>query len=211
MEISQVYSELLLRIDNLDALYQQVESHISDIISWFWIVLFGVFTVIGVALYFLAQSLANKGIEKAIAGTNSKMDAMQKQLEESNSKLKQLESLAEGYRIVDGEREYIIPPMAPNTEYRTCERFFGAQPVYTMLVSCGYLPSKATKTIDCPLQKIDVLLRSSIICSGQSLISSQSVQKTNQGFRIVVCNDEEYHSTDEVPEFYSQIWYTKKA
>lgn len=36
------------------------------------------------------------------------------------------------YRMVDGEKEYINPPMRVNNEYRTTERFLG-KPVYTKI------------------------------------------------------------------------------
>lgn len=36
------------------------------------------------------------------------------------------------YRMVDGEKEYINPPMRVNNEYRTTERFLG-KPVYTRI------------------------------------------------------------------------------
>lgn len=40
------------------------------------------------------------------------------------------------YRIVDGETEWINPPMVVNSEYRTTERSRG-YPVYTKLINCG--------------------------------------------------------------------------
>lgn len=40
------------------------------------------------------------------------------------------------YRTVDGETEWLNPPMVAGVEYRTTERYNGL-PVYTMLVDCG--------------------------------------------------------------------------
>lgn len=43
-------------------------------------------------------------------------------------------------RVVNGFTEWINPPMEPNTEYRTTERWL-SKPVYTQLFQCGALPS----------------------------------------------------------------------
>lgn len=40
------------------------------------------------------------------------------------------------YRMVDGVREWINPPMIVGVEYRTMERWEG-EPVYTVIVDCG--------------------------------------------------------------------------
>ena len=52
------------------------------------------------------------------------------------------------YRTVDGVTEWVNPPMQPNTEYRTTERFYGC-PVYKKLVTLGKAPAAgSTATID---------------------------------------------------------------
>lgn len=42
--------------------------------------------------------------------------------------------------------EYVTPPMALNTEYRTTERYMG-KPVYAKLVNCEALPNAGYKTV----------------------------------------------------------------
>lgn len=54
------------------------------------------------------------------------------------------------YRIVDGEQEWINPPMQLNQEYRTTERYYSSVyqqevPVYTMLVDFGEFPVEGTE------------------------------------------------------------------
>ena len=52
------------------------------------------------------------------------------------------------YRIVDGEVEWVNPPMASSgREYRTAERLYG-RPVYTMMLGTGDLPKGGSKTIN---------------------------------------------------------------
>ena len=45
-----------------------------------------------------------------------------------------------------GEWEWVNPPMAAGTEYRTTERYMG-KPVYAKLVDCGGCPGVGTKTV----------------------------------------------------------------
>ena len=52
------------------------------------------------------------------------------------------------YGGVWGPLEWVNPPMLPNTEYRTTERWNGAV-VYTMLVNCGALPTSGTTQVSC--------------------------------------------------------------
>lgn len=82
MEIEQVYSELVLRISSLTDLYQQVESHVSDTFSWFWTVMFGVFAVIGTALFFIARELTKSGVDKEASKLEDKFSKLQNQVEE---------------------------------------------------------------------------------------------------------------------------------
>ena len=50
------------------------------------------------------------------------------------------------YRMVDGVKEWINPPMASGVEYRTTERWMG-KPVYTKIVAFGNLPNASSKYI----------------------------------------------------------------
>jgi hypothetical protein len=44
------------------------------------------------------------------------------------------------------EWEWVNPPMIPNTEYKTTERW-NKKPVYTALIDCGTCPSASIKTV----------------------------------------------------------------
>ena len=50
------------------------------------------------------------------------------------------------YRMVDGEREWLNPPMVTGTEYRTTKRYNG-RVVYTKVVDGGALPNTSSKAI----------------------------------------------------------------
>lgn len=56
------------------------------------------------------------------------------------------------YHMVDGEKEWINPPLFAGIEYRTTERYIG-RPVYVKTVSVGYLAEKGKS-------------KSEIYCSG---------------------------------------------
>lgn len=51
------------------------------------------------------------------------------------------------YRIVDGETEWINPPMVPGVAYRTAERYSG-RPVYMFIANIGSLPNASSKTVN---------------------------------------------------------------
>ena len=50
------------------------------------------------------------------------------------------------YRIVDGEKEWVNPPMNLDVEYRTTERHLG-KAVYVQKINLGNLPNGASKTV----------------------------------------------------------------
>lgn len=50
------------------------------------------------------------------------------------------------YHMVDGEQEWVIPPMVLGVEYRTTERYNG-KVVYTQAVDGGLLPNKSAKVV----------------------------------------------------------------
>lgn len=55
------------------------------------------------------------------------------------------------YRTVNGETEWINPPMLPDVEYRTAERF-SRKPVYIMYISnFGSLPDNTAKQVAMPI------------------------------------------------------------
>ena len=50
------------------------------------------------------------------------------------------------YRMVNGVKEWLNPPMEVGTEYRTTERWNG-KAVYTALINCGKFPSAGVKNV----------------------------------------------------------------
>ena len=44
------------------------------------------------------------------------------------------------YRMVNGAKEWINPPMVHNTEYRTIKRYTGTTPIYTKYINAGKMP-----------------------------------------------------------------------
>ena len=50
------------------------------------------------------------------------------------------------YRMVNGDKEWINPPMAFGVEYRTTERW-QSNPVYTALIDIGTLPDNSSKEV----------------------------------------------------------------
>lgn len=68
-------------------------------------------------------------------------------------------------RNVDGEKEWLCPPMFPNTEYRTTERYQG-DPVYTKAVEFGNLPNQASKNVQFSSVSATVVSLSLLISDG---------------------------------------------
>ena len=72
--------ELALKIDTLTQLYTQIESHLSDSITWFLTVFFGAITVIVLALVFLVKTSIQRGVDKASNGLDEKLDKFKDKL-----------------------------------------------------------------------------------------------------------------------------------
>lgn len=51
------------------------------------------------------------------------------------------------YHMVNGEKEWVNPPLVPDEEYRTTERL-GDEPAYIQTRYCFELPNNAVKTIN---------------------------------------------------------------
>lgn len=201
--------ELVLRVDELYTLFQQVESHLSDTITWFIAVFFGSITVVALALVFLVKASIQRGIDKSSDELKKKLSEMEKQLDVTLQKQKDFDNFYEGYRIVDGEREYFAPPMNLFTPYRTTEKIFGNRPVYTTLIGLGLLASETWKSIECPLENVDTIIRSSFICSGEYELSSCKIEPLGKSLKITVQNEAKYAKVEDCPQAYIQIWYTK--
>ena len=81
-EIEKQFSELSDRIDTLQALYEQINNFVIQHFVLFWAIIVGVFAIIGVALYFIAKSVAQKGVDKAIYDFSMRINKLEKQINE---------------------------------------------------------------------------------------------------------------------------------
>ncbi len=71
------FGRTCFKIDTLTQLYTQIESHLSDSITWFLTVFFGAITVIVLALVFLVKTSIQRGVDKASNGLDEKLDKLQ--------------------------------------------------------------------------------------------------------------------------------------
>ena len=69
------------------------------------------------------------------------------------------------YRTVDGETEWINPPMVSGVEYRTAERYMGLV-VYAKLVDFGYLPNASSASVTITGAGIAYPVRASLLIGG---------------------------------------------
>ena len=127
------------------------------------------------------------------------------------------------YRTVDGEVEWINPPMVVGTEYRTTERFSG-KPVYTavttlMLEGIGLGPY--AWTINPPAGTVDLILKWTGFTSTGIVLPFNvnqpeandhrfvQVSKTTAGAITLDCRwGRTAYSAGET--WYIQLWYTKE-
>ena len=123
------------------------------------------------------------------------------------------------YRMVDGEIEWMNPPMRPDVEYRTTERHIG-RPVYVKRVQQIYFenignisPSDCTDfTIQHGISNLTNLIRCNAVVNGRAplpfisksggITSVNDVNATNIVLRI-------YKDTWTKPDFIFDIAYTK--
>lgn len=229
MYTNDVDSELLLRLDNLEKLYELVDTHVLHNFILFWTIIIGVFAIIGVALYFIAQRVAESGVRKQADIAEAKLDAKVKEqdsvIKALSTKLCEYESIAQGERIVDGEKEYLSPPMFPGVEYRTFERFLGTRPVYTRLIPLGFGPVSAIMTITIIIPNVDVIIRHSITDGTVLSGNAAFIEKHGNKIQVIVDTTPEARPTalsktdddrateksDQPLQLYVQIWYTKKS
>lgn len=112
------------------------------------------------SLYITAGSITDLRLNSSHCGlmadsvTNIDTDAIEKQIEELIESLRNYIPPIESsdnpecyYKMVDGEKEWINPPMMLGVEYRTTERWNG-NVVYTKLVNCGAAINGATVTLE---------------------------------------------------------------
>lgn len=144
--------------------------------------------------------------------TNIDTAAIEKQIEELIESLKNYIPPIESsdnpecyYKIVDGEKEWLNPPMVLGVEYRTTERWNG-KAVYTKLVNYGGMPAQTTWAVahGCAATNI---LRHCAVNETQGMpipnhITSIIVDKTN----ITLTNNTPDLKNNQCRV---RLWYTK--
>lgn len=91
----------------------------------------------------VANAPTNYGMMLVIPGTGYSNDTFQYVFSRYPTNNMAIRQLFEG---TWGAWEWVNPPMAENTEYRTTERYKG-KPVYALLKNLGAMPNSTTKTI----------------------------------------------------------------
>lgn len=132
------------------------------------------------------------------------------------------------YRIVDGEIEWINPPMVVGTEYRTTERFAG-KPVYATVTSVTIqgLGSGAVHAVP-PSGRADMVIRFHAWTDTGIVIPTYLTSPDAPGYRYVIVTKVTAGSTavpegaikctynsgknaiDAAETWYIQLWYTKE-
>lgn len=62
---------MLLSTTELREVYPEITQYMLQHFSFFWTVLIGVFTILGVAIYFVCRGMAQEGVDKAISSITS--------------------------------------------------------------------------------------------------------------------------------------------
>lgn len=108
------------------------------------------------------------------------------------------------YRMMDGVREWINPPMLLGVEYRTTERWLG-KPVYTKIVSFGTLPNAAAKSISwTPDSGTAAQVISAVLVSRDGGMLNM-IDSANTGAVWVVTNDDYSSRTADVVLKYTKL------
>ena len=115
------------------------------------------------------------------------------------------------YRMVDGETEWLNPPMAINVEYRTAERSNGFV-VYTKYFPCGTLPAIGESKMFAHGIDISKVIR----CEGTAGTAVLPYIGKLDAFSLAVnntnietyCEKAQDNPTSKI--VYVTLWYTKK-
>ena len=116
------------------------------------------------------------------------------------------------YRMVDGEQEWLNPPVEDNVEYKTTERYRG-KPIYTRAVNCGTVPnagSSKTVSIDGSISR--VIRAWSTAYGAEAFVNSAyddelKVKVTSTQIDVVASAD--FVKPGTVVTMVCQIWYIK--
>ena len=202
MTAAEVYSELLLRIEKVEALQDQLSALLSSALDRYWMIIIGIFGFIGLALFFLSKQFIEHGIKK---GTENALEELRKSQEKVEELQKRIE--ARNWAITSSDNgEYLVPPMSTGLEYRTFEKFRGTLPIYTMLISMGVLPLDTKKTINFEsLRNVDCVLKFFATNGVPISPNAVSFKKTDNGLEVSIDSTGDMVGKD----CYVQIWYTK--
>ena len=118
------------------------------------------------------------------------------------------------YRIVDGQTEWINPPMVHGVEYRTTERHLGAYPVYTKLLSFGVVEENNPSRIFADAEPGDIAVIRHSGRLGECSIPyddggdqwKASAYTSGNSLRLL-CGDGWINA--EVYPWFHQVWYIK--
>lgn len=112
------------------------------------------------------------------------------------------------YRTVDGEVEYINPPMLTGEEYRTAERFLD-KPVYTKLVDCGGAEDGKTTAHNVPAGGTIIRFAGTLGAMPLPINWTDTykayVSVTSENIKINIGTSD--YANRQV---YVQLWYTKR-
>lgn len=94
------------------------------------------------------RPVENQAIARAIERTNAEIERINAEIETVKSKLDVESDGYAGcyYRIIDGETEWINPPMLNEVEYRTTERYLG-KPVYTLVANIAEIEANHYESV----------------------------------------------------------------
>lgn len=89
------------------------------------------------------------------------------------------------YRMVDGVKEWINPPMLPDVEYRTTERHNG-KAVYAQFVDMGEVPNSGVKIKENFTDSISQLIQKTVIFTTQYGLVFDFIDLLAQGFKLQI-------------------------
>ena len=74
MHVKDQLIELTEQVNSLERLYEMILSYVQDNFLLFWTIIIGVFSIIGIALYFLAKSMVQVGVKKGLDSLKNEID-----------------------------------------------------------------------------------------------------------------------------------------
>lgn len=116
------------------------------------------------------------------------------------------------YRIVNGETEWLNPPMLLGVEYRTTERWNG-DPVYTKAIDIGSLPNKEEKITHHSIENLKYPLSVSIFATKETWCFTVPSSSTNETTCLFNKKGIQINTSIDRSEYngYATMRYTKNA